>query len=172
MNTQQSIVPSNFWVIPGVAPMPDHKPAVSTLLATMRQLNQEFSTIDQTTNDLLEFRAELDLFRRTLLNKITGLICAKFNQDPEVLKSTRRYRVLVLPRQVIMTLTMEPKLLNFTTVRAGKEWNKDHATAIHARKCVRNLYQTNKYFRAEMNDILGMLDLIADDCMFLKEDKK
>ena len=58
-----------------------------------------------------------------------------------------RKREIVLARQVHMALLQ--KVFGYSDYNAGLEYNLDRATAIHACKTVKNLYQTNKTFRED-----------------------
>lgn len=62
----------------------------------------------------------------------------------ELLKYTGRKREFVMPKQVHMTLLHV--MYDYTLAKAGSIYSKDHATALHSCKTVRNLYLTNRSF--------------------------
>ena len=74
---------------------------------------------------------ELDL----LITSATGL--SSFERSEKT-----RKRIYVEARQIHMALLNVTYKLTFDA--AGKHYNKDHATAMHAKKEIKNLYQTNE----------------------------
>lgn len=76
----------------------------------------------------------------TLVSGCSGVSEKELNENPK-----HRKRILVLPRQVHMVLAH--KTFGLSLSEAGKIYEKDHATVIHAAKTVRNLWQTDKDFR-------------------------
>lgn len=74
------------------------------------------------------------------INEFTAKACNFYKVKPENLFQRCRKRELVLARQAIMVHLM--KAHRYTTTNAGRYFNLDHATAIHARKKVtkENIY--------------------------------
>jgi len=58
-------------------------------------------------------------------------------------------RYFCLPRQIVMTLALEQ---GYSLATAAGYFGKDHATAIHARKTVYALYDTDKDFRKKFDN--------------------
>ena len=74
-------------------------------------------------------------------------VCRLLNVDPVVVinNNSKRKREYVIARQVTMTIFIMKK--NYSQARAAAFFNKEHATAIHAMKTVKNLLDTDKDFR-------------------------
>jgi len=79
------------------------------------------------------------------LNKISPI---------EVMSNLKsRKRELVETRHISITLMY--KILKMSNYKAGAFFNKDHATAIHARKTIANLRETNKEFRLKTDSLFN-----------------
>jgi hypothetical protein len=65
-----------------------------------------------------------------------------------------RLRIYKEPRQIIMAVWAQTfKNKGVTLSTAGKVYDKDHATALHARKTVNNLLDTDKVFREKYAEV-------------------
>lgn len=86
-------------------------------------------------------------------DEIFHTVCAVFAQQPAaVLESGKcRKRDYVIVKQVTMTLFRLKTNLSLSAI--GNYFQKDHATALHSLKTVRNLRETDKEFRKQ-TDIL------------------
>lgn len=83
--------------------------------------------------------------------KIISTVCDHFNLTESQLKSKTRKREVAYARQLCMYFFI--KKLKYTTTKSGSVFNRDHATAIHARKTVTNLAETNKPKRDQLSQI-------------------
>lgn len=101
---------------------------------------------DKTTDDLLY----------PDLNTIAQSICKYFNTSMTRLRKKQRYRTIVQPRQIGMYLSSI--LTKFSLSRIGSYWGGfDHATVLHAKKTVMNLYDTDRFFRNDVNFLYSEL---------------
>lgn len=95
--------------------------------------------------------------------KIEIITCNNFGIDRNLIHSKSRRRELVMPRQVIMTISYhicEKRKISNRMV--GLIFKLDHATVSYSRKTVKNLIETDKNFREKFNKILyelGISDL-------------
>jgi hypothetical protein len=75
-------------------------------------------------------------------------LCGYFGTTVEELSKRNRHNDVVVARQMIMTY-----LYNHTTFAdAASVFGQDHATAVHAKRTVGNLSETNKIFAIKWND--------------------
>lgn len=88
-------------------------------------------------------------------NKASGIIdiiCSYFGVEEKVIRSKTRLREVVSKRQIAMFMIQHYTKLSLSEI--GRMFGgKDHATVIHSCKAVRNEYETNKHYRAEVNRI-------------------
>jgi len=90
------------------------------------------------------------------LNKIAQSICKYFNTSMIKLRKKQRYRTIVQPRQIGMYLSSE--FTHYSASRIGSYWGGfDHATVLHAKKTVMNLYDTDRFFRNDVNFLYNEL---------------
>ena len=90
------------------------------------------------------------------LNKIAQSVCRYFNTSMAKLRKKQRYRTIVQPRQIGMYLSS--LFTEFSTTRIGSYWGGfDHATVLHAIKTVRNLYDTDRFFRNDVDFLYNEL---------------
>lgn len=73
----------------------------------------------------------------------------------EDLKSPTRLRSIAQNRQILMYLIT--KNYRIGTCELAKEFNRTHATSIYAVRQVENLAKTDKYYRADLEDIAKRL---------------
>lgn len=75
-------------------------------------------------------------------------LCGYFGTTVEELSKKNRERSVALPRQMIMTY-----LYNHTTFEdAASVFGLDHATAVHGKRVIGNLVDTDKIFAVKWND--------------------
>ena len=93
---------------------------------------------------------------------VTELACSKYGKQKEdVMKRTRKREFLKI-RQIIQALLKNnfPKL---TLSEIGEKCgNKDHATVLHSCRAVSNLFDTDKVFREEYQELNNMIKLNKD----------
>lgn len=76
--------------------------------------------------------------------------------DTDLLTSKSRKRDIVEARQIFMYLMI--KRTHKSLEKIGNVVNRDHSTAIHARKVVENLVETDKEFASKYYTVLNRLD--------------
>ncbi len=89
-------------------------------------------------------------------DKIEKVVCEIFSIRQTDLCIKTRKRDIVVPRQVCMTLLMD-RLKYSSGVAASIYHLSNHATALHAKKTVENLYQTDKGFKEKIDIIHELL---------------
>lgn len=86
------------------------------------------------------------------IDKILNKVCSHFNLDPTLIHSRSRKRDIVNVRQISMYLAK--KHTDESSARIGQFiGNRDHATVIHACKCIQNQYDISREFKAEIAEI-------------------
>ena len=90
--------------------------------------------------------------REISIDYIQKVVCDYFDIPIELMKSKTRKREIVQARQLAMFFSKQltKNSLANIGIHCG---NKDHATVLHACKTVNNLIDTDKQFRAFVNDI-------------------
>lgn len=81
---------------------------------------------------------------------IIDIVCKKLNLTFAEINTKSRNRSLVIARQISMYIMLKN---NYSLSEAGSIFNKDHATALHARNAVSNLIETDKNYRALIAEI-------------------
>ena len=83
---------------------------------------------------------------------IQKVVCEYFGVPIENLHNETRKREIVLARQVSMVFSRQ--ITKKGTKEIGQEiGDKDHATVLHACKTVSNLYETDKKFRIQIDEL-------------------
>lgn len=88
-------------------------------------------------------------------NTIIGIqkaVCNYYNIDLQKLHANTRKREYVLPRQIAMYFCKKLTKLSFREI-GENIGNKDHATVIFAIKTIKNLIETNRQFRNQINEL-------------------
>jgi chromosomal replication initiator protein len=88
---------------------------------------------------------------------IIEIVAQYYKMDVAQLKKTTkiRYGELVKTRQITMFFLR--KFTKLSQARTGQFYGKDHATVLHACNQVNNLYDTDKDYRREINEIEHLL---------------
>jgi len=73
----------------------------------------------------------------------------------DVKQANRTDRARVEARQLTMFLTREKLVLTFFNI--GVFFGKDHATAMHACKTIKNLIETNREFRGKNGEFIDSI---------------
>jgi len=89
-----------------------------------------------------------------MVNIIEKIVCDNYNITPELLYTKSRKRAICFPRQIIMYLLM---LNNYTSISAGAVYDRDHATALHAKKTVLGLMDTDKNIKNRLQIIIDQI---------------
>lgn len=89
---------------------------------------------------------------------IAKLVCNYYNVELDDIMSKKRSRMITQARQITMFLAKEHTSLPLT--RIGTELGgRDHSTVIYAHKNITSLLTTDARLRAEMDEILELLNL-------------
>jgi chromosomal replication initiator protein len=93
------------------------------------------------------------------IDYIQKVVCDYFNLPIELINSKTRKREIVQARQLSMYFSKKhtKNSLNTIGLHCG---NKDHATVLHAVKTVNNLMETDKQFRAYVDEIDRKLKMV------------
>jgi chromosomal replication initiator protein len=90
------------------------------------------------------------------IDEIKKVVCEYFDLTHDKLLSNTRKREIVLSRQIAMYLSKNHT--KNSTVQIGAQiGGKDHTTVLHAWKAVKNLIDTDKVFRKQMQDLEAKL---------------
>ena len=123
--------------------------ALNTLLA-QASLNKKSITLDLAKQMVDKFVK--NTAREVSIEYIQKVVCDYFDLPLEILKSKTRKREVVQARQISMYFskkTTKSSLANIGAHCGGK----DHATVLHACRTVMNLSETDKQFRAYLEDL-------------------
>ncbi len=86
------------------------------------------------------------------IDYIQKVVCDYFNLSPEMIHAKTRKREIVQARQIAMFFSKNLTKSSLATIGA-KIGGKDHATVLHACKTVNNLYDTDKRFRFQIEEL-------------------
>ena len=90
--------------------------------------------------------------REITIEHIVGIVCDYLKLDAETFRSPRRTREIAQARQIAMYLSKQYTKAPLTTIGA-QIGGKNHATVLHACRAVSNLIETDKMFRAQIEEI-------------------
>src|SRR5262245_23047160 len=79
--------------------------------------------------------------RYVTLAEIRKVVCTYFHIDPQTLRSRRRHKEVVYPRQIYWYLASQHTLLSLPTI--GRTTGHDHTTVIHSRDKIVNQMREN-----------------------------
>jgi hypothetical protein len=92
---------------------------------------------------------------------ISTEVCNYFNIHPDMLQSKTRKREIVKPRQTVMYLSKN--LTGYSLKEIGKQiGGKDHATVLSSCRTVKNLMETDKYLKSQVEAIEKILKFKLD----------
>jgi chromosomal replication initiator protein len=113
--------------------------------------------IDTVKNILKDIIQEKN--KEITVEEIQKKICSNYNIKISELKSTKRLKTLVEPRQIAMYLSR--KLTNLSLPEIGKEFGgKDHSTVIHAVKKIKEKAEKDKEFKNIITNLEKEINLI------------
>lgn len=92
---------------------------------------------------------------KRMKNKIDALVCQQFGLTKHDLKLNTRKREIVIPRQICMWL-YEMKTTE-SLKQIGLQFNKHHASVIHAKRSVQDLIHTKNKYGIIANEILNQI---------------
>lgn len=85
--------------------------------------------------------------------QIKKVVCKHFKVSIEDLNSKKKNSSIAWPRQVAMYLSTE--LTSLSLPEIGREFNRDHATVIHAREKLKEEVEQNPFFTPVINQIIN-----------------
>ena len=91
----------------------------------------------------------------TLFENICEVVCTGEGVTLDEIKTGCRNSEYNYPRQLIMYLARELKVGSFAVI--GKEFNRDHATVLHACKSIQNYYTTDEAKRCKIKEYIEKL---------------
>jgi hypothetical protein len=84
---------------------------------------------------------------------LKGIVCRIFSVEEKEIFSKTRKRPIVTARQAFVTALWE--LEHWGPSKIGREISLNHATALHCRKVVSNLIDTDREFRARFAQVIA-----------------
>ncbi len=90
--------------------------------------------------------------REVSIDYIQKVVCNYFDIGIDAVQSKTRKREIVQARQVAMFFSKSLTKSSLATI-GSQIGGKDHATVLHACKTVNNLYDTDKHFKSQIEDI-------------------
>ena len=100
--------------------------------------------------DFFQQKPNLSKERRTEL--LISRVIKKYKITKEELLSDTRRRHIVEPRQI--ALFAMHKKYGYTSIAAGKYFDKDHATVLYAVKNIKGIMETDKDFNKLVNELI------------------
>lgn len=123
--------------------------ALNSLIA-QSSLNKKAITLDLAKKMIDKFVK--NTAREVSIEYIQKIVCDYFDIEIEVLKSKTRKREIVQARQIAMYFSK--KLTKSSLANIGAHCGgRDHATVLHACRTVNNLAETDKQFKAYLDDL-------------------
>jgi len=118
----------------------------------------EIAARSRTESWIERLEKEQGFYDPITIDQIRRVVCQFYGRSPEDIFSKSRLRENVEPRQITQKLCSmaTPMSLIQIGIQTG---NKDHSTVIAAARAVDNLYETDRKFRSQINDILKLLDI-------------
>ena len=116
---------------------------LNSLVANYTLLNRSIdkSLIDENIEKLYNLKKEEKKFIN--LKKIVDVVCEYFGLTPEEIKSDKRVRNIILPRQIGMYLGREMTQSSLNSI-ALEFMVKDHTTVLHAYKKIKQLIEKDR----------------------------
>ena len=96
----------------------------------------------------LNLNAEKHLKISTLIDSV----CFMYGTSRKELKSNRRFRNLVVPRQIIFYILH--KKFGYGSKETGKVLNRDHSTVIYACGVIKDLMSIDNDFKNKVNSLI------------------
>ncbi len=127
--------------------------ALSSLIAYSQLLGRKITTT--LAKEILKAYVKVSC-REITIDQIIDTVCGYFNIDRERLNSTERRRDIAQARQIAMYLAKQHTKSPLTVIGAAVG-GRNHATVLHACKVVSDLIETDKSFRATVEQIESAL---------------
>ena len=123
--------------------------ALLSLKANAQYLNRRVST--SLAKDVLKAYVHVSQ-KEISINRITELVCDYFNIDQKDFNSTKRTREVAQARQVAMYLAKQHTKLPLAAIGSAIG-GRNHATVLHSCKSVTNFMETDKAFKAQIDEL-------------------
>jgi chromosomal replication initiator protein len=126
------------------------------LVANVSLLNRELNKnlIDEIIEKVYNKKEEKKFVN---LKRIMEIVCEYFGLTPEELRSKKRVKNIILPRQIAMYLSRE--LTNSSLNSIAIEFSgKDHTTVLHAYKKIKELIEKDKNLKDVIESLKGKLN--------------
>ncbi|MFN4227250.1 MAG: chromosomal replication initiator protein DnaA [Candidatus Ratteibacteria bacterium] len=122
------------------------------IIANMNLLNRELNKnlIDEIIEGV--YSSEKKEKRYTNIKQIMNAVCEYFGLNPEEIKSKKRIKNIILPRQIAMYLGRELTNTSLNSI-ASEFGGKDHTTVLHAYKKVKELMEKDKSLKDTVEKI-------------------
>jgi chromosomal replication initiator protein len=135
----------------------------STIVSNIRELHGALTSIHAHT---LLTKKEITLdFAKEIIERLTKhtrkevsidyikkVVCSYYNIHPDMLQQNTRKREIVQARQIAMYFSKNLTKSSLTVI-GMQIGGKDHATVLHAYRTVKNLIETDKNFRHQVEEI-------------------
>lgn len=99
-----------------------------------------------------------DDFASVNISSIKRVVGKHFNVDIKDFKAKKRSHAVAWPRQIAMYLANELTGMSLNDI--GLEFDRDHATVVHARDKVKQELNESPFFSAEMNQIINEIKTV------------
>ena len=123
--------------------------ALSSLVANASFLGKKISIT--LAKEILKVYVQFNS-KEITIDSIQNIVCEHLGLDAATFNSPKRTREIAQARQIAMYLSKKHTKCPLTTIGAAIG-GKNHATVLHACKAVSNLMETDKIFRAQVEDI-------------------
>ncbi len=135
----------------------------STITTNIRELHGALTSIHAHTlltkrEITLDFAKEIierltkNTKKEISIDYIKKVVCNYYNIQPETLQQNTRKREIVQARQIAMYFSKNLTKSSLTVI-GMQIGGKDHATVLHAYRTVKNLMETDKSFRLQVEEI-------------------
>ena len=123
--------------------------ALSSLVANAAFMNRRITTA--LAKEILKVYVRISL-KEITIDDIRAVVCEYLGVDAPMFDSPKRTREIAQARQIAMFLSKKHTKASLTAIGAAIG-GKNHATVLHACKTISNLIETDKAFRAQMEEI-------------------
>ena len=123
--------------------------ALLSLKANAQYLNRRIST--SLAKEVLKAYVHVSQ-KEISVNRITEIVCEYFNIDLQDFNSQKRTREVAQARQVAMYLAKQHTKLPLASIGAAIG-GRNHATVLHSCKSVTNFIETDKAFKAQIDEV-------------------
>ena len=123
--------------------------ALVSLKANSQYLNRRIST--SLAKDVLKAYVHVSQ-KEISVNRITEIVCEYYEIDEKDFSSTKRTREVAQARQVAMYLAKQHTKLPLAAIGSAIG-GRNHATVLHSCKSVSNLMDTDKAFKAQIEEL-------------------